>query len=253
MKKENDMKRENNMKREDNLKKENNTKKENKFKPTKLKAKRLLIETASLAEMEQLRDAAQDAEQKKAYQEMIDGCQENPKQYNWYAAWNIMDRISGDLVGEFRFKGPQKDGAVEIEYGIKPAFEKQGYMSEAVKVMCGWAASQEDVYFILAKTTEENAASRRVLEKNKFKSAETDGEEGVRFFLERESSAWMAIYMSFGLCIGMSLGMSQGNQSLGMCLGMSIGLALGAAMDASDKKRRDGFRQKLGLTESKGK
>lgn len=253
MKRENNIKKENNTKRENNMKKENNTKRENKFKPLKLKTKRLLIETASLAEMEQLRDEAQDAERKKAYQEMIDGCQENPKQYNWYAAWKIMDRTSGELIGEFCFKGPQKDGAVEIEYGIKPAFEKQGYMSEAVKVMCGWATSQEDVYFIMAKTTEENAASKRVLEKNKFKPVETNGEEGLRFFLERESSVWMPIYMSFGLCIGMSLGMSQGNQSLGMCLGMSVGLAIGAAMDASDKKRRDGFRQKLGLTESKGK
>lgn len=228
-------------------------KKEKKFRPVKLKTKRLVIETASVAEMEKLRDEAQDAELKKAYQEMLDGCKEHPDKYNWYAAWKITDRNSGELVGDFCFKGPQKDGAVEIGYGIRPSFEKQGYMSEALKSICGWATAQEDVYFIIAETTEENVASKRVLEKNKFKPTGTNGEEGPRFYLERENSAWMAIYMSLGLCMGMSLGMSQGNQSLGMCMGVGIGLAIGSAMDAMDKKRRDGLRQKLGLAESKGK
>lgn len=217
----------------------------------KLKTKRLFLETATVAEMERLCAETTDPELQKAYLEMLDGCNQNLKQYAWYAAWKITDRQTGEMVGDLCFKGPQVDGAVEIGYGLKPGQEGKGYMTEAVKAMCNWALGQENVYFIFAETLADNEKSQQVLENNGFKPTGTNGEEGSRFYLEREKSSWMTIYLCLGMSIGLSMGINQGNQAIGMCLGMSIGMALGAGLDSSDKKARQTFRQKLSLPEEK--
>lgn len=216
-----------------------------KNKTCKLKSKRLILQTASLEEMEQLRDETDDGELKKAYQEMLDGCVEHPEQYAWYAAWKIIERQSGNVIGDCCFKGAPSEGAVEIGYGITQDYEGKGYTTEAVKTLCEWALAHEKVYFILAETEADNVKSQRVLEKNDFQPMGKEGEEGPLFFQEKGKSNWLAVYMCLGLSVGMSIGLSQGNQALGMCLGMCLGICLGSVLDNSDKKNREMCREKL--------
>lgn len=216
-----------------------------KNKSIRLKSKRLILQTASPEEMEQLRDSAADEELKQAYQEMMDGCITHPEHYAWYVAWKITDRRSGELLGDCCFKGPQKDGTVEIGYGILPEHEGKGYMTEAVKTLCEWALSQENVYFILAETAPDNAKSQRVLEKNGFQSLGKEGEEGPLFYREKGKSNWTATYMCLGLSVGLAMGIAQGNQAIGMCLGMSVGVCLGSALDSRDKKKREACRERI--------
>lgn len=62
------------------------------------------------------------------------------------------------------FKGPAKNRAVEIGYGILPSYEGNGYMTEAVQGMIRWAFAQQDVDFVEAETDPDNRASQRILE-----------------------------------------------------------------------------------------
>lgn len=73
------------------------------------------------------------------------------------------------MIGDLCFKGaPCEDGSVEIGYGIYPAFEKRGFITEAVEVLCHWALKQKYVRSVRAETNKENIASQKVLQKNGF-------------------------------------------------------------------------------------
>ena len=91
---------------------------------------------------------------------------------------------SQEFVGDLCFKGPVRNHAVEIGYGIQPAYEGCGYTTEALQAMTKWAFQQKDVVFVEAETAPDNKASQRVLEKCGFVPDGTMGEEGPRFVLE---------------------------------------------------------------------
>lgn len=215
-------------------------------KTVQLKTKRLMILPMTDEELENLIRVTDSPELKQAYQEMLDGCRQNPNQRIWYTAWKICLKENkkevGKQIGDIGFKGPAEHYSVEIGYGIDTEYEGNGYATEAAKAMIDWAMYQENVYFVEAEVASDNMASRRVLEKLSFQP-DGVGEEGDRFVLEKESISWMAIYMLFGLSIGLSFGNLSGNTATGMCLGMGIGLCIGTAMDASFKKQREQIRK----------
>ena len=215
-------------------------------KTVQLKTKRLMILPMTDEELENLIRVTVSPELKQAYQEMLDGCRQNPNQRIWYTAWKICLKENkkevGKQIGDIGFKGPAEHYSVEIGYGIDTEYEGNGYATEAAKAMIDWAMYQENVYFVEAEVASDNMASRRVLEKLSFQP-DGVGEEGDRFVLEKESTSWMAIYMLFGLSIGLSFGNLSGNTATGMCLGMGIGLCIGTAMDASFKKQREQIRK----------
>ena len=178
-------------------------------KTVQLKTKRLMILPMTDEELENLIRVTDSPELKQAYQEMLDGCRQNPNQRIWYTAWKICLKENkkevGKQIGDIGFKGPAEHYSVEIGYGIDTEYEGNGYATEAAKAMIDWAMYQENVYFVEAEVASDNMASRRVLEKLSFQP-DGVGEEGDRFVLEKESTSWMAIYMLFGLSIGLSFG-----------------------------------------------
>jgi ribosomal-protein-alanine N-acetyltransferase len=85
--------------------------------------------------------------------------------YAWLTYWLIIVKEENIGAGMLGFKGyPNKEGATEIGYGIDPAYQNKGYMSEAVKALINWAFSHEHCKVITA-TEVENPASSRLLEK----------------------------------------------------------------------------------------
>ena len=85
----------------------------------------------------------------------------------WYTYWLLVVpalRFGAGLVG---FKGyPDDCGEVEIGYGIDPAVQGQGYMTEAVRAMIGWAFQDPACRAVVARDTKKwNIASQRVLAK----------------------------------------------------------------------------------------
>lgn len=192
-------------------------------------------------------DAAADGEMKKAYGEMLAGCEGHPAGRLWYTAWKVCLKDNDEIAGDMCFKGAQTDGAVEIGYGINPGYEGKGFATEAAKALTEWAFLQQGVYFIEAETAPDNKASGRVLEKLGFALC-GEGEEGPRFLLEKPVSAMVSVYISIGMCLGISIGVSIGKLAAGMCIGLSAGLCMGLLTDAGDKKKRAELKAKHGYS-----
>ena len=208
-----------------------------------IKTARLMIQPMTDEEIRDLICRTEDVELKQAYGEMLSGCETYPDKRIWYAPWKMCLKKENTYIGDLGFKGPVKDNAVEIGYGVLKEYEGQGYATEAVKALTEWAFSNEEIYFVEAETAPDNIASQRILEKNGF-SADGEGKEGPCFVKEKAETAWMPIYMCFGTSIGTAIGTSTDNLAMGISLGMCIGLAIGSALDASWKKKREEMRQK---------
>lgn len=211
-----------------------------------LKTKRLYIRPMSNENLEELIQATEDEALKEAYREMLSGCIADPENRLWYTAWEIRLKSDNTIIGDLGFKGPQKNAAVEIGYGLQESYRGNGYATEAVRALIDWAFSQSGVYFIEAETDPENTASQRVLSKLAFSADGTFGEEGPRFVLEKSMTSWIAFYMCIGLSVGMSIGVSCGKLSLAMCIGLAIGVCIGCSLDAAEKTKRAELRSKRG-------
>lgn len=86
-------------------------------------------------------------------------------QHDWLTYWLIVVKDENAGVGMLGFKGfPDEEGSTEIGYGIDPAYQGKGYMSEAVQSLIDWAFQHPFCRCITA-TEVENPASRRLLEK----------------------------------------------------------------------------------------
>ncbi len=150
-----------------------------------LEADRLVIYAASENEMNRLAASEGDAHLREAYEEMLRGSLAHPEDWGWYALWMIV-RKDGSHIGNLSFKGVPEDGIVELGYGIAEEYRGLGYATEAVETILAWAFDQPGVTSVAAETEQDNAASRRVLEKCGFVPA-GEGREGPRFILELSS------------------------------------------------------------------
>ena len=134
--------------------------------------------------MESIISSEPNAELKAAYSEMLDGCLNNPNQWEWYAIW-IIELRDETHIGDLCFKGLDSNGVAEIGYGILEEYQGQGYATEAVEAALRWAFQNPNVTAIEAETDADNAASKRVLEKCGFVANGIIGKEGPRYSLTR--------------------------------------------------------------------
>jgi RimJ/RimL family protein N-acetyltransferase len=74
----------------------------------------------------------------------------------------------GAVVGWGGFKGPPRDGTVELGYAIAPAREGRGLATAAVRAMVREAFADPAVRAVIAHTLPEPGPSPRVLEKAGF-------------------------------------------------------------------------------------
>lgn len=144
----------------------------------------LKIYAASQNEMESFIELQTNDILKTAYKEMLNGCLENPEQWEWYAIWMI-ELKDGTHIGELCFKGIDSNGVVEIGYGITERYQEHGYATEAVKAISSWAFQEPKVFAIEAEIEDKNIASKKVLEKCGFVFTGKNGEEGPRYKLTR--------------------------------------------------------------------
>lgn len=94
------------------------------------------------------------------------------KNYLFSTLWSIILKSEHKMVGDLCFFGePNEAGEIEIGYGTYEDFRGNGYMTEAVGAIIGWATSQEEVKVIKASTDKSNLASGTILQKNNFKQA----------------------------------------------------------------------------------
>ena len=145
-----------------------------------IKTERLTLRPMSDGAIEALMERTDSDELRSAYGEMLDGCRRDPENRIWYAPWEMVRNDGGESIGDVDFKGPARNHAVEIGYGVQPEYEGRGYTTEAVQAMTRWAFSQKNVVFVEAETDPDNKASQRILDKCGFVPDGTMGEEGPR-------------------------------------------------------------------------
>jgi len=87
----------------------------------------------------------------------------------WVFGFAVIHREDNCVIGAASFKGPpDDDGVVEIAYGIVPAYQGQGYATEAASALVAFAVERVDVCTIRAHTMPDGNASMRVLVKAGF-------------------------------------------------------------------------------------
>jgi ribosomal-protein-alanine N-acetyltransferase len=109
----------------------------------------------------------------------------------WLHGFAAIHRESGLVVGNGGFKGaPDPEGAVEIAYGIVPAFRSQGYATEVASGLIAFACDDSRVRLLRAHTLPESNASTRVLMKCGFahRGEVIDPDDGPVWRWERTAS-----------------------------------------------------------------
>ena len=89
-------------------------------------------------------------------------------------------QMEDKLVGAGGYKGPPKDDTVEIDYGVFPDYQGQGYGSEICRQLVQLALQTHPSVRITARTLPDNHASAGVLRRNGFEQVRTvyDEEDG---------------------------------------------------------------------------
>ena len=110
------------------------------------------------------------------------------------AAWSSRLFVAGEppeLVGWGGFKGPPRNGVVEIGYEIAESRRERGLATAAVRALAAEAFADERVDAVIAHTLPDRNASNRVLEKAGFRfdgDALERGRPVWRFSLARGSA-----------------------------------------------------------------
>ena len=96
--------------------------------------------------------------------------QADPTNCLFHSFFFLIRKTDRVVVGSADFKNaPNQNGEVEIGYGLGKEFEHSGYMTEAVKAMCKFAATQDNISHVIAETDVDGFASQRILERCGFK------------------------------------------------------------------------------------
>jgi ribosomal-protein-alanine N-acetyltransferase len=107
--------------------------------------------------------------------------------------WGARFFVAGDppeLVGWGGFKGPPKDGTVELGYEIAESRRGRGLATDATRAMLADAFADDLVTSVIAHTLPERNASSRVLEKTGFRfhgEAQEHGRLVWRYSLVRDA------------------------------------------------------------------
>ena len=87
-----------------------------------------------------------------------------PSHAGWYL-WYCLRREPRALLGSAGFKGIPGNGLVEIGYSMLEEHQRNGYCTEAVRALIGWAFRHPEVNMVIAHTLPGLLPSIRVMEK----------------------------------------------------------------------------------------
>ena len=109
-----------------------------------------------------------------------------PERYHpWYTYWLIVLKEQDHAAGLVGYKGLYAgQEAVEVGYVIEAGHRNQGYMTEAVRALVGWAFQDPRCQAVFAPVPKTNPASSRVLEKAGF-WVEKETEEHIHWRTEK--------------------------------------------------------------------
>lgn len=107
-----------------------------------------------------------------------------------WSLWFCICRAPRALIGNAGFKGPPREGSVEIGYSMLTPQQRNGYCTEAVRALLAWAFEHQAVDTVVAHTLPASRPSMRVLEKCGFIPVSLgppeDGVRTIRYELRRK-------------------------------------------------------------------
>ena len=96
---------------------------------------------------------------------VLKNMEKNPFNYTWFTMWQIVLKEENKIIGTCGFNGlPDAEGKIEIGYALKPAYQKKGFMPEAIKEMIRFAFMHNKVKAIIAQTPKELLPSQKLLQ-----------------------------------------------------------------------------------------
>ena len=107
---------------------------------------------------------------------------------DWWTHYIVL-RDEQVLVGVVGYKGPPRQGIVEVGYSVMPSYRRRGIATEAAQALVARAFEHPEVTQVVAETLPELTPSIGVLEKLGFTFAGEGSEPGVlRYQLVRPRS-----------------------------------------------------------------
>jgi ribosomal-protein-alanine N-acetyltransferase len=134
-----------------------------------LETERLRLVLQTREEIEQMIDAMSEYERAQVSPDWLARMRASKAPDPWVHAFVLVERETGVAVGTCSFKGPPRDGAVEIAYGVDPDHAGKGYATEAARALVDYASSSTGVRLVRAHTLPDGSASKRVLIKCGFR------------------------------------------------------------------------------------
>lgn len=99
-----------------------------------------------------------------------------------FGIYLIVRRSDDIIIGGIGFHGKPEHGRVEVGYDVASKAQAQGYATEALRALAGWALRQSEVEVVVGRTEAGNIASRRVMEKAGFIPSGGPDAEGLHSF-----------------------------------------------------------------------
>jgi RimJ/RimL family protein N-acetyltransferase len=83
-----------------------------------------------------------------------------------FRAYQIVRRADRAVIGDCGFLGaPDRSGAVHVAFGIAESARNEGYGTEALEGLIGYAFTHDRVSCVRAETARDNVPAQRVMEK----------------------------------------------------------------------------------------
>ena len=98
----------------------------------------------------------------------------DPENYLFFTEFLIVLKENSHIIGSIDFKYVPKDGTTEIGYGMNPAYEGHGCMSEALAAFLAFG-KRLGIRRVLADTLPDNEKSQNVLKRCGFRFLKEDG------------------------------------------------------------------------------
>jgi len=107
--------------------------------------------------------------------------------------WSISEKSNPEMVGSICLWNFSKDKkTAEIGYDLNPKFQQKGIMNEALKSVLEFGFENLKLEVIEAFTHKENASSKKLLERNKFKlirgRKDEDNKDNIIYEIKKGSS-----------------------------------------------------------------
>lgn len=99
---------------------------------------------------------------------------DDPENYLFFTEFLIVLKENSHIIGSIDYKYVPKDGLTEVGYGLNPAYEGHGYMTEALDAFLAFGEAL-GIERVQADTLNDNIRSQNVLKRCGFSFLREDG------------------------------------------------------------------------------